>query len=278
MGTYITTYDKVIGITCSTVTALNTEIAIPVTDSGLDKSSGAELINASGKRKPYSSKPGKAEATGSIEFILCPANAALLDLGLDETVHEFTYNEGSGLEKATGCRVTSLKISGEFADVVKVTIDFIAEAVAAGVAISAEESLATPYICLNVTSALASGKNIESFEIGVGNNFESIYGMVGTSRMPAEIAPGYQNGLTLGVNYLENPSVDPIADELASEGTAEAPIELTIGQADGGVPSITFEFVALRPSDTSKSISPESIVKWDANYILEDFTYSLTAE
>lgn len=275
---YINSYDKVIGITCSTVTALNTEIALAVSDASIKKSSGAEVVNASGKRKAYGSKPGKAEATGSFEFILTPATAAVLDLGIDETVHEFTYNEGTGLEKATGCRATSVKVSGEFAGNVIVSVDFIAEAVTAGAAITAEAGLTTPYVCLNVTSALSSGKNIESFEVGVSNNFDSVYGMVGASRLPAEISPGYQGGGTLGVNYLESPTFDPLAADLASEGTAESTIDLTIGQADGGAPSVTFEFVALRPGDLDKKISPESIVKWDANYIFEDMTYSLAAE
>ena len=95
--------------------------------------------------------------------------------------------------------------------------------------------------------------------------------------MPATIAPGYQS-LTLGVNYLEDPSLDPLLVDLASEGTAEATIDLTVGQADGGAPSITFEFTGLRAADTSKKLTPESIVKWDSNYIAENVSYSLAAE
>jgi hypothetical protein len=274
---YVNTLDKVLGITCATVTALVTEIALPVTDCKLTKSSGATVTNASGKRKTYSSKPGKAEITGSFEFILAPANACVLDLGLDETAHSFTYNEGAGLEKATACKVTSISIKGEFGNNVYVTVNFVAIAVSAGVAIIASAGLVTPYVCLNVTSEIGTAVNAESFEIGLSNNFESNHSMVGTSRLPVAIAPGYQGGVTLGMNFLENPTVDPLADELASEGAVASEILLTIGQSDGDTPSIDFEFIGLRPNDLNKGLKPESIIKYDANYIAEDMTYTLNA-
>ncbi len=267
---YTDTIDKVIGIT-STGAGIETEIAVPVSDVSFDKTSGAELIHASGKRKAWGSRPGPAEISGSFEFILTPHTVKLIDMAIDGDV--FTINEGLGGEKSADAEVTSWSVSGEYAEVLTVSMDFTCKTTDSGTEITASPNLDTPYIGINVSTTVEGGTvDFESFEISGDNGLTAVHGMTGATRTPSHLTKGYSN-YTASFNFLEAPAVNPLADTLVKDDS----LTIQVQQADGTNPSITFTLTKVSATDKNKSAGSEDIWKWDVSYIVEDVSYATAA-
>jgi len=250
-----------------------TSILVAGAGSTLTQNSGAETKHATGKRKAYTSKIGKATLEGKCGFILSPTYLPIIGLVLPEDIPEFNFEDGQ--DKATKCLCSAFTLKGEAEGYIECNMDFQARGKTTSSVLGAA-TLVNPYVGTLLLTTGLHDIDFANFEISIANGLTAEHGMLKKAgeepdadlrqRLPSKIARNYQD-VTLKMNFLEEPDIDAVADtiEKISEATITIPTEDRTG-------TLVITLANLLPKGLPRDKAEEGLVKFDLEYTVEDIT------